>query len=241
MHPRGASAALLLVVASAAACGQMDAEEQPAAQAPCAEELHAAGCCPPFDYSLWTRGPLPSFRDDVMPIFTQGCAFSDCHDERRPKSGLFLGRKPDQEPLNDDELRDVWHGLRVAAVAAPAMKLVEPGDPERSFLMRSLDGDQNCLGLECTFPVGQLNPDALACGDPQPRGYERRPSEEREVIRSYIAWGAPLECGSDAECSSGRSCCDGLCDDLDSSEWSCGACGAACTDFAPVCTDGVCS
>jgi polyvinyl alcohol dehydrogenase (cytochrome) len=67
----------------------------------------------------------------------------------------------------------------------PSMKRVEPGDPDRSWLVQKLDGTQNQFDAQC---VGGF------CGSAMPPGAVLLTPEEREAIRAWIRAGAQNDC-----------------------------------------------
>jgi hypothetical protein len=64
------------------------------------------------------------------------------------------------------------------------LMIVEPGAPERSFLMFKLDADglTFCESLTCAADN--------ACGTSMPQGSARWTDEERDIVRRWIAQGA---------------------------------------------------
>lgn len=84
-------------------------------------------------------------------IFTPNCARSGCHDAATASEGLVLeaGRS---------------YGLIVnhRAVQSP-LDRVEPGDPERSYLIKKLRGDPDITGGPMPFDrPGSLTPEQMA-------------------------------------------------------------------------------
>lgn len=75
--------------------------------------------------------------------------------------------------------------LRRASRQVPRLQLVEPGAPERSYLLHKLDGTMHTLP-ECAADPG-------ACGESMPlsRGGPLLSVQERELVRRWIADGAP--------------------------------------------------
>lgn len=133
-----------------------------------------------------SSAPAVSFKTDVMPIFGFACAGSACHSTGR-KAGLYLGPKCDfdsatrkcnyptaadpdpnkSQPLTDANVLEVYNALKEASKTAPAVKRVEPGDADASFLVDKVAGIQNDKSLSCTNQdpnVAKAGP----CGDPMP-------------------------------------------------------------------------
>ncbi len=71
--------------------------------------------------------------------------------------------------------------VSVPSVALPSMKLIEPGDPAKSFLMRKLDGDA------CMFDAVCVNG---SCGESMPQKSELIDPATRDAVRRWIHQGA---------------------------------------------------
>jgi hypothetical protein len=170
--------------------------------------------CEPFDYASFDgQDPAVSFEGDVYPLLRRGCGFSSCHGVAfGGKAALFLGPNlnsdagiiaadagrddagrlidPEGSTLTEAEIRQlVVDGLvHVPSRTAPAMNLVEPGDPEQSFLMLKLEGCQAEANLTCEVQSGAQSDNP--CGDLMPRNGEKLPDAELDVIRRWILQGA---------------------------------------------------
>lgn len=114
----------------------------------------------------------PTFVRDVAPMLKQGCAFQSCHGGG---SGGF--NLPAVEPAT-------MYALIVgqSSRTLPEMPLVDPGNPENSFLLFKLDDRQGELDARC---VGGR------CGGVMPEGAGVWPEEKRQTLRDWIAAGAP--------------------------------------------------
>jgi hypothetical protein len=126
-----------------------------------------------------------SFASDVLPIFVTSCAFGECHGSVHGRNnGVFLGARPAAEgavAANDAKaIRASLVGQ--ASTEVPSMPYVTPSDPSRSFLFRKLEGDM-CGLAECSG--------SSACGLPMPRGGDKLDPASLEIVRSWIAQGAP--------------------------------------------------
>jgi hypothetical protein len=104
--------------------------------------------------------PIPSFTDDVLPIFAARCAGAGCHRDTAPPGGTggCLAAPAKNLSLCDDQ---AWQAL----VDAPAMELagmsrVAPGDASRSFLMRKIIPGDAGGGPIPTTPGHRDPPDA---------------------------------------------------------------------------------
>jgi hypothetical protein len=146
-----------------------------------ADSSSSANSCVAYEVPAGTDLTSPvSFRSDVAPIFAMSCAFSSCHGGRTPGSnhGIFLGT---QGGVSDAVA--VRAGIvGIAAQEAPSMAYVTPFDPAHSYLMHKLDGDLCPIATQC---VGG------SCESPMPEGNDALPTATRDVIRRWIAQGAP--------------------------------------------------
>ena len=88
----------------------------------------------------------------------------------------------------DAVLADISMSLGMPAVEAPDWPRVKKGDPERSYLMRKLDGSQRCGDLTCVVVTGSSKP----CGERMPGGDSALPLEPDELrkMRDWIKQGA---------------------------------------------------
>jgi polyvinyl alcohol dehydrogenase (cytochrome) len=73
----------------------------------------------------------------------------------------------------------------VPSTALPSMKRVEPGDPDRSWLMVKLDGTQDRFDAQCAGGF---------CGSAMPPGAVLLAPEQRAAIRAWIRDGAQNDC-----------------------------------------------
>jgi hypothetical protein len=116
-----------------------------------------------------------SFRNDVLPVFTQSCAFSTCHGtEATSNQGLYLGAGTSPDPVK-------VRASLLAISATAGMPYVTPGDPKGSFVMRKLDGDQCMLDTTCL---------SRTCGARMPRNGAQLLQPQRDTVRRWIAQGA---------------------------------------------------
>ena len=95
-------------------------------------------------------------------IFTPHCATSGCHAGTNPSQGLSL------------EMNRIASEIINADSKGSDLKLVDPGNPERSYLFMKVRGDDGISGsrMPPSKPLSQ---------------------EEIEKIRSWIASGAPVQ------------------------------------------------
>jgi hypothetical protein len=86
--------------------------------------------------------------------------------------------------------------VNVRSKTLPSMPLIDPENPENSFLMLKVDGCQNCIGVkECASPGGTdcctpQDSKTEACGDRMPQGSQALVQAERDIIRKWIVQGA---------------------------------------------------
>ncbi len=127
---------------------------------------------PPASFDA--QNPTVTFAKDVMPIFSQSCAFTSCHGSASGNAnGVFLGAA--------DPVRVYQAIVDVRSSKLPTMSYVKPGDPHESFLMRKMDGSHCVLDAQCT---------GTDCGQSMPKNDETLPIESRDIVRRWIAQGA---------------------------------------------------
>lgn len=122
--------------------------------------LAAVGCGGSHLPELAPDSPA-SYREHVEPVVLERCL--SCHTAEEPKAELVLEPGHGYEEL-----------VGRASVQVPSMQLVEPGDPDASYLWRKLEG---------TASVGEGMPRTLF-------GYRPLPDPELERFRRWIADGA---------------------------------------------------
>jgi len=150
-----------------------------------------AGSSCTFDYAYYQpQSASLTLETDILPIIARSCALStSCH-----KSGttnplsLGPGLVDGDAVATDAVLADISTSLGMPAVEVPDWLRVRKGDPERSYLMRKLDGSQRCGDLACVVVVGSSKP----CGERMPGGDSALPLEPDELkrMRDWIKQGA---------------------------------------------------
>jgi OmcA/MtrC family decaheme c-type cytochrome len=111
-------------------------------------------------------GVTSSFSSIVQGVLVPSCATSACHS----------GNPPPATPRLDASA--AWSALvGVASLQAPGMSLVEPGAPERSYLLYKLQGDAASAGGSPTTP---MPPAGALVG-----------AADLAAIRAWISNGAP--------------------------------------------------
>lgn len=113
----------------------------------------------------------PATADDVAAILERSCALGGCHLSGPGAGGLVLGRST-----------ATWRAalVNVPSQQNPAMALVAPGDPDRSWLVAKVHG------ALCDATCDR----ALGCGGPMPPGAPLSDAE-RATLVTWIADGAP--------------------------------------------------
>ena len=112
---------------------------------------------------------------EVYEIFQQNCT-NGCHTGVNPSGNLDLGASESQVYTN---LVDVIPANTYAAEILK-QKLVEPGYPERSYLLRKCNN-----GFDAQLALVNS-----AEGSPMPDGQPALEDYEIEIIRQWILWGA---------------------------------------------------
>lgn len=103
----------------------------------------------------------PSFASDIQPIFNSFCATSGCHDNANSTgTGLILTSGNSYDNL-----------VSVASIEVASLNLVEPGEPDNSYLVGKIEGTQ-------------------AVGDRMPQGRSPLSAENIQLIRTWIEQGA---------------------------------------------------
>lgn len=146
----------------------------------CAALAHASACsssknepetCTAYVVPQGTdlTAPKVTFKADVAPILVKSCTDQACHGSKASSEGIYL-------PANSPD--EMYAALTGPATSTLAMGVTTAGSPEKSFLMRKLDGDQctvTCVKGGCG---ARMPPDAPL------------PVAARDTIRRWIAQGA---------------------------------------------------
>ena len=121
--------------------------------------------------------PAVTFKNDVLPIFVQSCAFTTCHGLMTgANNGVYLGEK-----TGTTTTATVIGGLVKPTLVLAPMPFVTAGNPGQSFLMHKIDGDQCTFDMKCTNG---------SCGVSMPQGDPLLPVAKRDAVRRWIAQGA---------------------------------------------------
>ena len=108
--------------------------------------------------------PEPRYGALSEQLFVPRCAVAGCHDDGTAAGGLVLTR---------ERGRAMLVGVPVGAAAATGWRRVEPGDPDRSFLVRKL------------YP-----PVPLSWGLPMPSDGTVLDEPSREAVVEWVRRGA---------------------------------------------------
>jgi hypothetical protein len=134
------------------------------------------------------QSPNVSFATDVQPIFNGcGTAGATCHgapNNNPEMTGLiFLG-----EPDGGAPASVILPGIvGNKSPENPAMNIITAGDPENSYLMHKLDGDQCQFSANCD---GTKNATFANCGVQMPFNGPYLSQDQRDTVRRWIAQGA---------------------------------------------------
>jgi hypothetical protein len=156
----------------------------------------------PHDYSKFTpESRTVSLRNDLLKeggTFRFSCAFgSTCHGSETNSSGarLYMGTAAGGDaggPLTEEQAKLVYSSLvDKPSLAAPSIMRVVPGKPEQSFLMMKLDNCLDDVEAQCETTTSRLTDHACGWGMPENQPFRLLPAAERDLIRSWIAQGAP--------------------------------------------------
>jgi hypothetical protein len=159
--------------------------------------LGAGGLCGTLtSYTPTTTTPL-SFATDVYPLLldvgsvpptTPGCAAASiCHGS----SPIFLDPGGKKKLSFTDPPSTVLAALLASAVNAPTMKLVVPGNVERSFFAYKISGADGLACADAACVSGASVGTSRPCGDPMPTATVGvLTGVQRTAILDWIALGA---------------------------------------------------
>lgn len=163
----------LTLPSSLLSCGASTSEEAPKPL------CHDAG-------AMDLQTPMMSFRTDILPTLRQSCGLSQsCHGLSPPTKGQpYLGPAVSAPTPTNEEVAQLLAGVvDAASTAEPAMSLVTPLHPKKSFLMYKIDGSTTCEALTCAADA--------SCGDSMPPGVGSDTLLTfRNNMRRWIAQGA---------------------------------------------------
>jgi hypothetical protein len=130
----------------------------------CATACASGEICTPQGCDRLDCNDLPqvSYETDVAPLLAQHCTNAGCHAGNRPKEGLDLTESASFAHLVETE----------AAQCNDGRLLVEPGQPDRSYLLQKMLGVDMCSGSQ------------------MPKAGVTLPASDFEAITAWICQGA---------------------------------------------------
>jgi hypothetical protein len=152
---------------------------------------------PCYDYATFDgSAPVETFQADVLPILRTSCGLStSCHGTVSPDCAASFWEPPTNmqqyygpalncgTPTAAQIALIFSNAVGVKSVEETEMDIIDPGNPEQSFLMYKVDGTLTCPTLVCSKTPG-------ACFNPMPSGSPLIAASDRDVIRRWIAQGA---------------------------------------------------
>lgn len=151
--------------------------------------LALAAACSSSDDTTPAPEATPTYAAVVYPILQRDCALTGCHGanvqasnpDAGPPRGVFIS--PTEKDVTYNKL------VNVDSTYFKGTKLIVPGDPESSLVMRKMDGTQADLA---TCPAKG------ACGTSMPppedesdtSGAQLLSQKRRDRVRAWIAAGA---------------------------------------------------
>ncbi len=89
---------------------------------------------------------LPQIQEQVASIFSQTCAQVGCHTGSTPQMGLSL-----------EEEAFVGHTVNQPSRERPDLRLIHPGSPDSSYLVKKVRGDDDIVGAPMPFTGDRLS------------------------------------------------------------------------------------
>lgn len=136
-----------------------------------------------YDYTGFVGAtPTIKFSEQVLPILRMSCGVSPaCHSsETGPVGQPYLGAASGS--LTSTQIAAIFtQNVNAASKKAPTMKIVNPKNPQLSFMMHKLDGTLMCSDVKCGTG---------GCGVAMPQGGTMLSKDNRDVVRRWIAQGA---------------------------------------------------
>ena len=115
--------------------------------------------------------PTISYAANIQPIYDVSCALAGCHLGGAPTGGLNLATGVSWENTVD-----------VKSIGRPKLDLVEPGNPEDSYLVRKIEGGPDIAGQ--LMPPGCGAPGTGGTGD---NGAICLSNDDNAAIRQWIS------------------------------------------------------
>ena len=144
----------------------------------------------PYTSCIDLTTPPVSFSQDIKPIFLGSCAArgASCHGS--PTTNF---QTTGQEFLGYPDGGDYDAAMVLSAIVGKTspenttMDVINPGDPDASYMMHKLDDDQCQFAAICNATKNSVFKE---CGYGMPFGQGILPQSTRDTIRRWIAQGA---------------------------------------------------
>jgi hypothetical protein len=160
----------------------------------------ANGCSSSSGAAANDGGPTApvSFLKDVMPVLQMNCTASNqCHGTKNNKvaENLYLG--PSTGAIDAATAKAVHDELvGVKSLEDPAMNLVTVGQPDKSYFLHKMNGDQGTFKSDCAKvpSCGVTCTKDMPCGEPMPYLGESLTVTDPMALQQITDWitqGAP--------------------------------------------------
>ena len=131
---RGAVASVLLVAVLSGCAGSGSDDD---------DQGGGGGCTPP-------DAPTISYANNIQPIYDTSCALAGCHLGAAPAFGLDLAAGASYDAT-----------VNVESLQRPKLFLVEPGNPDQSYLVRKIEGGPDIAGERMPADMPPLSGDQI--------------------------------------------------------------------------------
>jgi hypothetical protein len=150
-----------------------------------APQTPPSDACVPFVPDADLTLPV-QFATNIAPVFQTSCAMAGggigCHSAGN--ASPFLGSSDG----GADAATILASIVGIEAGEDPEMDYIAPNQPEQSYLMHKMDGDQCTLAAQCALSIYQESP---ACGSSMPfLSNHLLPVSTRDQVRAWISQGA---------------------------------------------------
>jgi hypothetical protein len=144
-------------------------------------------CSSSDDTTTTPPAATPTYTKDVYPILQVSCANTGCHGANTQASNPDAG-PPLGVHISPNDKDDAYKSLiNVPSIRFTGTKLILPGDPENSLVMRKMDGTQAELA-SCPGACGTSMPPPEDPSDTS--GSQLLSQKKRDKIRAWIKAGA---------------------------------------------------
>lgn len=143
--------------------------------------------CSSSDDTDTTSNPPPTYAKSVYPILQENCANTGCHGANTVKSDPDAG-PPRGVHISPSDPDDAYNSLvNKDSFYFKGTKLIEPGDPDNSLVMRKMDGTQSGLA-SCPGNCGTSMPPPEDPTDTS--GKQLLSQSKRDKVYAWIKAGA---------------------------------------------------